>query len=72
MYPAEHGLQRELLGNAAIGNFFGLRKSELLHLQEFKSIDHSKAELIEYLDYYNKQIKAEAGIWIFYFRIIQS
>ena len=45
------------LDNAVIENFFGLLKSELLYLQEFKSMEHFKAELIEYLDYYNRRIK---------------
>lgn len=32
----------------------------LFYLQEFDSIDHFKAELIEYLDYYNNhRIKAK-------------
>ena len=43
------------LDNAIIENFFGLLKSELLYLQEFESIEHFKAELIEYLDYYNNR-----------------
>lgn len=48
------------LDNAVIENFFGLLKSEVLYLQEFKSMDYFKAELIEYLDYYNnKRIKAK-------------
>ena len=34
--------------------------SELLYLQEFRSMEHSKLELIEYLDYYNnRRIKAK-------------
>jgi transposase InsO family protein len=41
------------LDNAVIENFFGLLKSELLYLQKFKSMEHFKAELIDYLDYYN-------------------
>lgn len=46
--------------NAVIDNFFGLLKSELLYLQELNSIDQFKAELVEYLDYYNNRcIKAE-------------
>ena len=41
-------------------NFFGLLKSELLYLQEFRSMEHFKLELIEYLDYYNnRRIKAK-------------
>ncbi|MEG2139128.1 MAG: IS3 family transposase, partial [Oscillospiraceae bacterium] len=48
------------LDNAVIENFFGLLKSELLYLQKFDSIEHFKAELVEYLDYYNNQrIKAK-------------
>lgn len=42
-------------GNAVIENFFGLRKSEWLYLQEFDSMDHFKQELIDYLDYYNNR-----------------
>jgi transposase InsO family protein len=41
------------LDNAVIENFFGLLKSELLYLQHFKSMEHFKAELVDYLDYYN-------------------
>ncbi|MDP4109346.1 MAG: IS3 family transposase [Bacillota bacterium] len=48
------------LDYAVIENFFGLLKSELLYLQDFESIDHFIAELIEYLDYYNnRRIKAK-------------
>ena len=48
------------LDNAVIENFFGLLKSELLYLQEFRSMEHFKQELIEYLDYYNNcRIKAK-------------
>lgn len=43
------------LDNAVMENFFGLLKSELLYLQDFISIDHFIAELIEYLDYYNNR-----------------
>jgi len=43
------------LDNAVMENFFGLLKSELLYLQEFDSIEHFKAELMEYLEYYNKR-----------------
>lgn len=55
----EKGVQQSMsrkgncLDNAVIENFFGLLKSELLYLQEFESMDHFKAELVEYLDYYN-------------------
>ena len=48
------------LDNAVMENFFGHLKSELLYLQEFQSIEHFKAELIDYLDYYNnRRIKAK-------------
>ena len=48
------------LDNAVIEHFFGLHKSELIYLQELKTTDHFKAELIEYLDYYNnKRIKVK-------------
>ncbi|HPK35362.1 MAG TPA: IS3 family transposase [Oscillospiraceae bacterium] len=43
------------LDNAVIENFFGILESELLYLQEFESMEHFKAELIEYLDYYNNR-----------------
>lgn len=43
------------LDNAVMENFFGLSKSELFYLQEFDSMEHFKAELFEYLDYYNKR-----------------
>ena len=43
-----------------IENFFGLLKSELLYLQEFRSMEHFKLELVAYLDYYNnRRIKAK-------------
>ena len=45
--------------NAVMENFFGHLKSELLYLQEFESLEHFKAELVEYIDYYNnRRIKA--------------
>ena len=48
------------LNNAVIKNSFGLLKSELLYLQEFRSMEHFKLDLIEYLDYYsNHRIKAK-------------
>ena len=34
------------LDNAVIENFFGLLKSELLYLQEFRSMEHFKLELL--------------------------
>ena len=48
------------LDNAVMENFFGLLKSELLYLQKFKSMEHFKLELLDYLDYYNnRRIKAK-------------
>ena len=45
--------------NSVMENFFGHIKSELLYLQEFESVEHFKAELMEYIDYYNnRRIKA--------------
>ena len=41
------------LDNAVMENFFGLLKSELLYLQDFHSLEHFKAEIIDYMDYYN-------------------
>lgn len=50
------------LDNAVMESFFGLLKSELLYLQEFKSIDHFKKELHAYIKYYNeKRIKSRLG-----------
>ncbi len=43
------------LDNAVMENFFGLLKSELLYLQDFDSMEHFKAELITYMDYYNNR-----------------
>ena len=48
------------LDNAVMENFFGLLKSELFYLQDFRSLDHFKQELVDYLDYYNnRRIKAK-------------
>ena len=48
------------LDNAAMENFFGLLKSELLYLQKFESMEHFKQKLLAYLDYYNNhRIKAK-------------
>lgn len=48
------------LDNAVMENFFGLLKSELLYLQDFDSMEHFKAELEDYLLYYNNhRIKAK-------------
>ncbi len=48
------------LDNAVVENFFGILKTELLYIQDFDSMAHFKAELIDYLDYYNnRRIKAK-------------
>lgn len=48
------------LDNAVIENFFGLLKTELLYLQDFKSFQDFKKELADYIDYYNNvRIKAK-------------
>lgn len=39
------------LDNAATENFFGLLKSELLHLQTFESMERFKREFVDYLDH---------------------
>ena len=41
------------LDNAMMENFFGIMKSELLYLQEFKDMEHFKQELKKYIHYYN-------------------
>ena len=41
------------LDNAMMENFFGIMKSELLYLQEFKDMEHFKKELKKYICYYN-------------------
>ena len=43
------------LDNAVMENFFCLLKTELLYLQDFDSLEHFKAELIDYLYYYNNR-----------------
>ncbi|MBQ8202006.1 MAG: IS3 family transposase [Clostridia bacterium] len=42
--------------NAVMENFFGLLKSALRYLQSFDAIDHFRAELIDYLYYYNSAV----------------
>ena len=60
----EKGVQQSMsrkgnrLDNAVMENFFGLLRSELLYLQEFESLEHFRQELIDYLDYNNRRIKA--------------
>lgn len=41
------------LDNSIMENFFGLLKSELLYLKEFKDINEFKVELEKYIYYYN-------------------
>ena len=43
------------LDNAVIENFFGILKSELFYIQKFKSINHLKQEIKEYINYYNNE-----------------
>ncbi len=46
--------------NAVIESFFGTLKSEFLYTQEFESVEQFKAELDQYITYYNhKRIKAK-------------
>jgi transposase InsO family protein len=46
------------LDNAAMESFFAVLKSELLYLQTFRSMEHFRSELEDYIDYYNnKRIK---------------
>jgi len=48
------------LDNAVMENFFGLLKSELFYLHEFKSIEDFTLELEKYIHYYNhKRIKTK-------------
>ena len=62
---AEKGIKQSMsrkgncYDNSVMENFFSHLKSELLYLQEFDSVEHFKAELIDYIDYYNnRRIKA--------------
>ena len=41
------------LDNAIIENFFGILKSELFYLKQYKSITQLKHEIKEYIIYYN-------------------
>ena len=48
------------LDNAVMEKFFRMLKTELFYLQGFDSLEHFKAELIDYLVYYsNHRIKAK-------------
>jgi transposase InsO family protein len=59
------------LDNCVIVNFFGLLKSELLHLQNFTSIKDFQSQLIEYIDYNNnRRIKVKLkGLSLFSFEL---
>ena len=43
------------LDNAIIENFFGILKSELFYIQKFKSVEHLKQEINQYIKYYNNE-----------------
>lgn len=43
------------LDNAMIENFFGIMKSELLYLQQFKTMKEFKGALKKYIVYYNNE-----------------
>ena len=50
------------LDNSVMENFFGLLKSELLYLRDFKSIEEFETELHQYISYYNSvRIKSRLG-----------
>ena len=64
----ENGLRQSMsrkgncLDNSVMENFFGLLKSELLYLQDFKSVEDFEEQLHEYVKYYNeKRIKMRLG-----------
>ena len=48
------------LDNSLAENFFGLLKSELYYMKEYKTIEELENDIIEYIDYYNnKRIKGK-------------
>ncbi len=48
------------LDNSLAENFFGLLKSELFYMKEYKTIEELETDIIEYIDYYNnKRIKGQ-------------
>ncbi|EGM2271119.1 IS3 family transposase [Salmonella enterica] len=50
------------LDNAAIESFFGTLKSEYYYLNEYKSVEELKRDIISYIDYYNNlRIKEKLG-----------
>ena len=68
LYLQENGFRQSMsrkgncLDNSVMENFFGLLKSELLYLQDFKSIEDFEKQLHEYIRYYNEiRIKSRLG-----------
>lgn len=64
-YLSKNGFKQSMsrkgncLDNSMMENFFGLLKSELLYLQDFKSVEDFEQQLHEYIRYYNeKRIKS--------------
>ena len=64
----DNGIQQSMsrkgncLDNSVMENFFGLLKSELLYLRDFKSIEEFDIEVHKYIKYYNEQrIKCRLG-----------
>lgn len=62
----DHGITQSMsrkgncYDNAVIESFFGTLKSEFLYTQEFESVEEFKAELDQYITYYNhKRIKSK-------------
>lgn len=43
------------LDNAVIENFFGILKSELYYLKKYKTIKNLKADIQDYIRYYNQE-----------------
>lgn len=43
------------LDNAVVENFFGILKSELFYLKKYKTLKDLKKDIIEYIQYYNKE-----------------
>ena len=62
----ENGIRQSMsrkgncLDNSLSENFFGLLKSELFYMKEYKTIEELEKDIIEYIDYYNnKRIKGK-------------
>ena len=48
------------LDNSLAENFFGLLKSELFYMKEYKTIEELEKDIIEYIEYYNnRRIKSK-------------